>query len=57
VGPLSTIWMAAWWLGEPVTWRLMVGTGAVLSGVVVLARASQNTTAAPVALQAERAKA
>lgn len=41
IGPLSTIWMAAWWLGEPVTWRLMVGTGVVLAGVVILARASQ----------------
>lgn len=41
VGPLSTIWMAAWWLGEPVTWRLMVGTGVVLAGIVILARASQ----------------
>jgi drug/metabolite transporter (DMT)-like permease len=42
VGPLSTIWMAAWWLGEPVTWRLMVGTGAVLVGVLVLAKINQR---------------
>jgi len=41
VGPLSTIWMAAWWLGEPVTWRLIVGTGTVLAGIVILARASR----------------
>lgn len=38
VGPLSTIWMAAWWLDEPVTWRLMLGTVAVLGGIVVLSR-------------------
>jgi drug/metabolite transporter (DMT)-like permease len=42
IGPLSTIWMAAWWLGEPVTWRLMAGTGAVLAGIVVLARAGRK---------------
>ncbi len=41
VGPLSTIWMAAWWLDEPVTWRLMLGTVAVLAGIVVLSRASR----------------
>lgn len=41
VGPLSTIWMAAAWLGEPVTWRLMAGTAAVLSGIVVLTWASR----------------
>jgi len=39
VGPLSTIWMAALWLDEPVTWRLMLGTAAVLGGIVVLSRA------------------
>lgn len=41
VGPLSTIWMAAWWLDEPVTWRLVLGTAAVLAGIVVLSRASK----------------
>ncbi|HEX5357849.1 MAG TPA: DMT family transporter [Aquabacterium sp.] len=41
VGPLSTIWMAAWWLGEPVTWRLMLGTAVVLAGIVILARTGQ----------------
>jgi drug/metabolite transporter (DMT)-like permease len=41
VGPLSTIWMAALWLNEPVTWRLMLGTAAVLAGIVILSRASQ----------------
>jgi drug/metabolite transporter (DMT)-like permease len=39
VGPLSTIWMAAWVLGEPITGRLMLGTAAILLGVVWLARA------------------
>lgn len=38
VGPLSTIWMAAWWLQEPVTWRLVVGTACILSGIVLLTR-------------------
>jgi drug/metabolite transporter (DMT)-like permease len=41
VGPLSTIWMAAAWLGEPVTWRLVLGTAAVLTGIIVLTRASR----------------
>ncbi|MES2091986.1 MAG: DMT family transporter [Pseudomonadota bacterium] len=39
VGPLSTIWMAAAFLGEPVTGRLMLGTGVILLGIVWLARA------------------
>jgi drug/metabolite transporter (DMT)-like permease len=39
VGPLSTIWMAAAWLGEPVSGRLLAGTAAVLLGVVIVARA------------------
>jgi drug/metabolite transporter (DMT)-like permease len=38
VGPLSTIWMAAWWLQEPVTWRLVAGTACILSGIVLLTR-------------------
>jgi drug/metabolite transporter (DMT)-like permease len=38
VGPLSTIWMAAAWLGEPVGWRLLAGTAAVLAGVVILSK-------------------
>jgi drug/metabolite transporter (DMT)-like permease len=38
VGPLSTLWMAAMWLGEPVTGRLLLGTGAVLAGIVWLGR-------------------
>ncbi len=45
VGPLSTIWMAAAWLGEPVTWRLLVGTATVLAGIVILSRASQAARA------------
>ena len=46
VGPLSTIWLAAWWLNEPVTWRLLMGTAAVLAGIVVLTRASARAEAA-----------
>lgn len=39
VGPLSTLWMASWFLGEPITGRLMLGTSAILLGVVWLAKA------------------
>ena len=39
VGPLSTLWMAAVILGEPVTWRLILGTGLILLGIVWLTRA------------------
>jgi len=39
VGPLSTLWMASWFLGEPITGRLMLGTAAILVGVVWLAKA------------------
>jgi drug/metabolite transporter (DMT)-like permease len=45
VGPLSTIWMAAWWLGEPVTGRLMLGTVAILAGIVILTRAGKPQAA------------
>jgi len=38
VGPLSTILMAAWWLQEPLTWRLAVGTACILGGIVLLTR-------------------
>jgi drug/metabolite transporter (DMT)-like permease len=47
VGPLSTIWMAAWWLNEPVGARLILGTAAVLAGIVVLTRASRPPVPAP----------
>lgn len=47
VGPLSTIWMAAWFLGEPVTGRLMLGTAAVLAGIVLLTRQAQPVGPAP----------
>lgn len=57
VGPLSTIWMASMWLDEPVTWRLLVGTGAVLAGMLVLARASQGAKAQAVGVELKRAKA
>lgn len=38
VGPLSTIWLASWFLDEPVTARLMLGTGTVLLGILILSR-------------------
>lgn len=38
VGPLSTIWLASWFLDEPVSMRLMLGTGTVLLGILVLSR-------------------
>ncbi|MEY4765276.1 MAG: hypothetical protein RI907_1949 [Pseudomonadota bacterium] len=38
IGPLSTLWMAAAWLGEPVTPQLLFGTALVLCGVVWLGR-------------------
>jgi drug/metabolite transporter (DMT)-like permease len=58
VGPLSTIWMAALWLNEPVTWRLMVGTAAVLAGIVILTRAGQAQRAqADVVASPARARA
>jgi drug/metabolite transporter (DMT)-like permease len=46
VGPLSTIWMASVFLGEPVSARLLVGTGAVLAGMLMLARVTQPKPAA-----------
>lgn len=42
VGPLSTIWLASWFLDEPVTARLMLGTGTVLLGILVLSRMSRT---------------
>lgn len=50
VGPLSTLWMAAWWLGEPITPRLMLGTAAILAGIVLLSRAGQPRQAEPVSV-------
>ena len=45
VGPLSTIWLASWFLDEPVSARLMLGTGTVLLGILVLSR--MNLPVAP----------
>lgn len=45
VGPLSTIWLASWFLDEPVSLRLMLGTGTVLLGILVLSR--MNRPASP----------
>jgi len=42
IGPLSTLWMAAVWLGEPVTPRLLMGTAAVLAGIVWLGRMKKD---------------
>jgi drug/metabolite transporter (DMT)-like permease len=42
VGPLSTIWLASWFLDEPVTARLMLGTGTVLLGILVLSRMNRT---------------
>jgi drug/metabolite transporter (DMT)-like permease len=47
VGPLSTIWMAAWWLDEPVSVSLMVGTAAILAGIVLLTRSGAGASAQP----------
>ncbi|HEX5371570.1 MAG TPA: DMT family transporter [Aquabacterium sp.] len=47
IGPLSTIWMAAWWLGEPVSPQLMLGTAAILAGIVLLTRAGSGVSAQP----------
>lgn len=55
VGPVSTIWMAAAWLSEPVSWRLVGGTATVLAGVLMLARI--NRAPAPQAATPTRAKA
>lgn len=37
VGPVSTIFMAWWWLGEKVTWLQSAGTLAILAGVWIIA--------------------
>lgn len=42
VGPLSTIWLASWFLDEPVSARLMLGTGTVLVGILVLSRMNRS---------------
>jgi drug/metabolite transporter (DMT)-like permease len=47
VGPLSTIWMAAWWLDEPVTSQLMLGTAAILGGIVMLTRVGKVAVKPP----------
>lgn len=44
VGPLSTLWMAAWILNEPITGRLMLGTGAILAGIIWLAKANRQAS-------------
>jgi drug/metabolite transporter (DMT)-like permease len=60
VGPLSTIWLASWFLDEPVTARLMVGTGTVLLGILVLTRMTRRdagvTSTEPKTLVAREAR-
>jgi len=51
VGPLSTIWMASVWLGEPITWRLLLGTATVLVGIVLLGRFNRRKQAEAAARQ------
>lgn len=46
VGPLSTIWLAAWTLSEPITPRLLLGTGAILGGILLLTRTRREDQAA-----------
>jgi len=38
IGPLATIAMGVWWLGEPFTGWLVAGTALVLAGIWMLAR-------------------
>lgn len=45
VGPLSTIWMAAWTLGEPITPRLLLGTSTIVLGILLLTRVTVATQA------------
>ncbi|MFN4265463.1 MAG: DMT family transporter [Aquabacterium sp.] len=46
VGPLSTIWMAAWFLDEPISASLLVGTGAILMGILLLAKVPKQPLSA-----------
>ena len=39
VGPMSTVLMGIWWLGEPFTWWVALGTALVLGGVGLLLKA------------------
>ncbi|WP_420468465.1 DMT family transporter [Panacagrimonas sp.] len=36
VGPVSTLFLAWWWLAEPITSLQLAGTGLVMSGIVML---------------------
>lgn len=42
VGPLSTILMGVWLLGEPLTLAVLAGTALVLAGIFVFSRARQT---------------
>ncbi len=38
IGPISTILLAAWLLGEPISGTQVIGTGVVLAGIFILTR-------------------
>jgi drug/metabolite transporter (DMT)-like permease len=38
IGPVSTLFLGAWLLGEPVTQWQLAGTGLVLSGIYLLSK-------------------
>ena len=44
VGPLSTILMGVWLLGEPFTAWIFAGTVLVLAGIFVFSRAARTAT-------------
>ncbi len=41
VGPMATILMGVWWLGEPFTSAIALGTALVIAGIFVFSRASR----------------
>lgn len=45
VGPVSVLFLAAWFLGEPITAWQLAGTGLVLAGVMVLLPRRQKVSA------------
>lgn len=57
VGPLSTIWMAAWLLDEPITFSLLLGTSAILAGILLLARVPPSPSSpGALGIQADKAR-
>jgi drug/metabolite transporter (DMT)-like permease len=41
LGPMATILMGVWWLGEPFTAGIALGTALVIAGIFVFSRASR----------------